>query len=165
MGGDDRPAGSPPCEPNAGRGVRAARVLRFGEAGQRDETDLGRRVVGREQGLEFVFASLRRQRPAQRADDPDRMREAQAETLIVGTGRGRDGLQPLLRRPCRDLAQHPVREAGRAAARAARASSTDSFTAACVATRVCEQLVRAEPEHVEHRRVDLVDVARRPPAR
>ena len=105
-----------------------------------------------------VSSSVAAERVAQRRDDPAGVRVDDRE-VPDRVGRRTAGATSASQasRSCRPTRRSTaLTNEPRPSPATARASSTVAPTAACAGTRVAEQLVGAEPEHVEHRRVDLV---------
>ena len=147
--------GSPPADraPDRRDATRLADLGDGGEAGQRDKADRGRLVVGGEQLLELALAPLERQGGAEGGDDPVRVRVLDGQPLVAAEP-GQRPFTPFLGRRPRDRAQHPVREPlGRPLA--GRRDERDRLVDGGVrGDPHRQQLMDAEPERIEHLRVE-----------
>ena len=115
-------SGSPPPrrKPIGEYGVRRASSGTSARSGSAAIVTRGAALSAVEQRLELVGASLGGERAAEGAHDPHRVREEQAEALVVGAGALGDPRHPVARRVARDAPQHGVGEARGAAARRRR---------------------------------------------
>src|SRR6478735_1068121 len=159
--GQGRPDGAEPRT----LGTGFLELVERDEPGPRDERHLRRVVVALEergQGLLDVArpcGSVSDERSPEGLGDPDRMRGAQGEAFdgVVDT-RG-DEVGPRVRVPLADASHDGVDEAGRPGA-VDLPGQSHGLVDRCVAGHAhAEQLVRAEPQGVEHVGIDLVDGA------
>ena len=139
------------------RGLLAEHVEEFvggGAAGPGHERHLGPLVVGLEQILDPGAPAA--QRVPQRRDDPSRMRVHDGEmvlgVLVVGR---RDLLDPAVEVVLRDLPQHGVDELGPPVAEHDPRQLDGGGHGGVGRDPRPEQLMDAQAQHVEHRRVDL----------
>ncbi len=156
--------------PAAGLGVGRHDVLAGRARRERGQGDPGAGVAGLQRAGELAGGGrvLRgrvpgglAERVAVGGDDPARMAVADRQVAVrVGRRVRGDERQPGVQVAGGDAAQHRVDVAGNPRARPPTlARSTEVATAAWAPTRVLQQLVGAEAQHVEDRRVELVQRA------
>ena len=135
-------------------GVLVEQFLRGGPPGPRHQGHLGPFVVGTEQLLDAVPAAA--EGVPQRGHDPPRVRVDDGEMVLGILVVGRcDPLQPAVEIVLRDLAQHGVDELGPPVAEHHPRQLDGGGDGRVRRDPRAEQLMRAEAQHVQHRRVDL----------
>ncbi len=132
-------------------------IWRAGRAEGEDHLGAG---VSRGEGILGLGGGVRAERVAERVDDPARIAvpDGQVTGRVPGPVRG-DDLDPAVQVAGGHPAQDRVDEAGRPRAADVLGQVDGGRHGGVVTDPGGQQLVCAEPEHVAHRRVDLVPVA------
>ena len=158
-------AGSPRrAEPRA-LGTGVLELVERDEPGTRDERHLRRGVVALEERGQRLLdvgrpcGSVSDERSPQGLGDPDGMRGAQGEALDGVADTLGDEVGPRVRLPLADASHDGVDETGRPGAVDLSGQGHGLVDRRVAGHPHAEQLVRAEPQGVEHVGIDLVDGA------